>query len=286
MKRVLLLLTLVASLVVSAATVSAHPGRTDSNGGHTCRTNCEQYGLDYGEYHYHNGGGSTTPAPAPAPKPAPRPAVAPTPAPAPEPAKPKTAKAIADRLNSEGQKKGVIWADLILDSHKGKKTSSKYKRVNAATAAKLRAAKAATSDKKIGNNTFHLVSAVVDGDTIKLDVNGKRETVRLLAIDTPETKDPRKPVQCFGKEATAKMLALVNGKQVRLEADNSQPDRDRYGRLLRYLYLEDGTNVNAEMVKQGYAFAYTRYPVNQLDQMRQLEKKAREGNRGLWGSCQ
>jgi micrococcal nuclease len=129
------------------------------------------------------------------------------------------------------------------------------------------------------------VTEVVDGDTIKVNVRGKIESVRLLAIDTPETKDPRKPVQCFGSEATKKMSSFVAGKFVKVVDDRSQGNRDKYSRLLRYIYLQDGTFVNSEMVKQGYAFSYKKYPTKFLEQFNKYEKEAREKNLGLWNAC-
>ncbi len=95
------------------------------------------------------------------------------------------------------------------------------------------------------------VVRVVDGDTLLLDRN---ERVRLIGVDTPETVDPRRPVQRFGKEASAFTKRMVEGKKVRLEYD--QDRRDRFGRTLAYVYLEDGTFLNAEIVKQGLALAW------------------------------
>ncbi len=129
------------------------------------------------------------------------------------------------------------------------------------------------------------VTEIVDGDTIKANIRGNIESIRLLAIDTPETLDPRKPVQCFGKEATNKMKTLVNGKYVKLVDDRSQGNRDKYLRLLRYAYLEDGRFINREMVAQGYAFSYKQYPTKFLDEFNNLEKQAREKNLGLWSKC-
>jgi micrococcal nuclease len=123
------------------------------------------------------------------------------------------------------------------------------------------------------------VARVIDGDTLKLSTG---ETVRLIGVDTPETKDPRKPVQYFGKEATAFARQLVEGKSVRLAYD--QQRQDKYGRTLAYVYLEDGRFVNAEIIQQGYGFAYTRYPFRYLEQFRRLEREAREAHRGLWGA--
>jgi micrococcal nuclease len=118
---------------------------------------------------------------------------------------------------------------------------------------------------------------VVDGDTIIL---GNGERVRLIGVDTPETKHPRKPVEYFGKEASAFTKRMVEGKDVRLEYDQQQ--RDKYGRLLAYVYLIDETFLNAEIIKQGYGNAYTRFPFKYMDEFRQYEKEARENKRGLW----
>ncbi len=131
------------------------------------------------------------------------------------------------------------------------------------------------------------VLKVVDGDTIAVDVRGKKETIRLLGIDTPESVDPRKTVQCFSKEATSKMKSLVENKSVILIDDTSQGDRDKYNRLLRYVYLPNSvrTFVNGEMIKQGYAFSYKQYPTKFLTKFNEFEKYARDHNLGLWGSC-
>ncbi|HEY6736264.1 MAG TPA: thermonuclease family protein [Candidatus Saccharimonadia bacterium] len=125
----------------------------------------------------------------------------------------------------------------------------------------------------------------VDGDTIDVTLGGKKATVRFIGIDTPETHDPRKPIQCFGEAAAAHTKALLDGKAVRLEADPTNSDRDKYGRLLRYVYLPDGTLVNAALIHDGYAFAYTIFPFNRLDEFRALEADARANSRGLWGGC-
>ena len=127
----------------------------------------------------------------------------------------------------------------------------------------------------------YLVSRVVDGDTIELE---NREKVRYIGMNTPETVDPRRPVQCFGHEASAKNKALVEGKQVTLVPDVE--DRDKYHRLLRYVYLEDGTFVNLELVKEGYATVYTFPPnVAHVSEFKTAEKSAREAQLGLWNSC-
>ena len=120
----------------------------------------------------------------------------------------------------------------------------------------------------------------IDGDTIIVNIAGKKERVRLIGVDTPETKHPRKPVQYFGKEASTFTANMVEGKKVRLEFDQNQ--RDRYKRLLAYVYLEDGTFLNAEIVKQGYGHAYTKFPFKYMHEFRQYEREARLMKRGLW----
>ncbi len=131
------------------------------------------------------------------------------------------------------------------------------------------------------------VLKIIDGDTLVVDVRGKRETIRLLGIDTPETVDPRKPVQCFGKAASDKMKSFVQNKSVILVDDRTQGNRDKYNRLLRYMYLPDSkrTFINGEMVKQGYAFSYRHYPTSMLSKFNSFEKYAKEHNAGLWRSC-
>ena len=127
------------------------------------------------------------------------------------------------------------------------------------------------------------VARVVDGDTIIVDINGKNEKIRLIGVDTPETVDPRKPVQCFGKEASVFTKNLLEGKQIRLEGDSSQGDRDKYGRLLRYVFLPDGTFINKEIIAQGYGHEYTyRTPYHYRTDFKTAERNAREKKQGLW----
>ena len=126
-------------------------------------------------------------------------------------------------------------------------------------------------------DNFYTCTRVVDGDTIVVKKIGK---VRLIGVDTPETKHPRKPVEYFGKEASAFTRKMVEGKKVRLEYDWQR--KDRYGRVLAYVYLKDGTFLNAEIVKQGYGHAYTRYSFKYLERFRKYEKEARENKRGVW----
>lgn len=130
-----------------------------------------------------------------------------------------------------------------------------------------------------------VVTKVVDGDTIELDTN---QTVRLIGIDTPETVDPRRPVGCFGKEASNEVKGLLTNKKVILQKDVSEVDK--YKRLLRYVYLplDNGQIlfVNDYLIREGFAKTLTYPPdVKYNEQFRQAERKAREASKGLWGKC-
>jgi micrococcal nuclease len=130
------------------------------------------------------------------------------------------------------------------------------------------------------------VLRAIDGDTIEIGVAGKIEKVRLIGVDTPETVDPRKPVEFFGNEASEFAGKLVEGKKVVLRDELGGQDRDKYGRLLRYVYLEDGTFVNAEIIRQGYGHAYVVFPFSHMEEFRAYEWQAREKGLGLWGSTE
>lgn len=131
------------------------------------------------------------------------------------------------------------------------------------------------------NESQLYVSRVIDGDTIELS-NG--EKIRYIGINTPETKHPTKGVECFGKKASEYNKNLVEGKEVLFQKDVS--DTDRYGRLLRYVYVDD-VFVNYELVKNGYAYASSYPPdVSYQELFLEAEKEARENNRGLWAECE
>lgn len=131
--------------------------------------------------------------------------------------------------------------------------------------------------------TLYSVLKVVDGDTVAVEIDGKQEVLRLIGINTPETVDPRKPVECFGKEASNKAKEILTGKKVSIEADSTQGDLDKYNRPLRYVYLEDGTNFNKMMIEEGYAYEYTyNTPCKYQADFKEAERKAREEKRGLW----
>lgn len=127
------------------------------------------------------------------------------------------------------------------------------------------------------------VIKVVDGDTLDVEIDGKTERLRLIGIDTPETVDPRKSVQCFGKEASKAAKELLEGQFVILESDETQGERDKYKRLLRYVFLPDKTNFNLYMVAEGYAHEYTYdEPYKYQADFKQAEIDARAQNKGLW----
>lgn len=123
------------------------------------------------------------------------------------------------------------------------------------------------------------VTRVVDGDTIVVG----DERVRLIGIDTPESVQPGAPVECYARRASAFLERLVEGRRVRLELDAEE--RDRYGRLLAYVYRDD-LFVNAELVRRGYASVATFPPnVRHVETFVRLQREARESGRGLWSAC-
>ncbi|MEK6691073.1 MAG: thermonuclease family protein [Nitrospirota bacterium] len=152
-----------------------------------------------------------------------------------------------------------------------------------------------------GGELQGLCTKVFDGDTIQLRIvedpthredlklgiekpeirNQQSEiTVRLIGVDTPELSHPLKPVQYFAQEASFFTTKMVSGKKVKLEFDLER--EDKYGRLLAYVFLPDGRMLNAEIIKQGYGFALTRFPFKYMEEFRQYEREARSKGLGLW----
>ena len=156
--------------------------------------------------------------------------------------------------------------------------STTYREARAGISAQSRASRDEILEKR-------LVVRVIDGDTIVVSPN---EKVRLIGVDTPETVHAKKAVQCFAKDAKEFTRRMVERKSIRLVLDESNTARnhkDRYGRTLGYVYFDDGTMLNAELVRRGYAHAYTRFPFRLIVKFRQLERIARSQAIGLWASC-
>ncbi len=163
--------------------------------------------------------------------------------------------------------------------------------VNVALSAETRAQCRAAMYQKYSARTQEIVATegyvvgrrVLDGDTIELETG---EKVRLIGVDTSETRDPRKSVEYFGPEATAFTKSMVEGKRVRLEMDQANAHlghTDKYLRILAYVILEDGTFLNAEIIKEGFGLADTQYPFIYEKEFRLLEEEAINQKRGLWG---
>ena len=125
------------------------------------------------------------------------------------------------------------------------------------------------------------VARVIDGDTIQVLSDGRQYTVRLIGADTPETKHPTKTVQHFGAEASAYTKAALEGRTVQLETDRTGDTVDRYGRLLRYVYL-DGQNFNARLISEGYAHAIRGFRYSKRASFIRLEEAAKRLGKGLW----
>jgi micrococcal nuclease len=136
-----------------------------------------------------------------------------------------------------------------------------------------------------GGAEMATVTRVVDGDTVVARIGGREERVRYIGMDTPEDVKPGTPVQCYSRAAAAENRRLVAGRRVRLVRDAEA--RDRYGRLLAYVYrASDGLFVNEELVRRGYARPLTIPPnVAHEHEIARLASAARRAGRGLWSRC-
>jgi len=137
--------------------------------------------------------------------------------------------------------------------------------------------------------TEALVVEVVDGDTIRVEAEsppegvGRREKVRLIGVDAPESVAPGRPVERFAREASAYAKERLLGKKVYLAYDREL--RDAYGRLLAYVFLKDGSCFDLELVAEGYGYAYLKFPFAFMDEFRNAELGAKYGRKGLWGAA-
>lgn len=135
-------------------------------------------------------------------------------------------------------------------------------------------------------SSFYKVVKVIDGDTIVADIGGKNETIRLIGIDAPEIGGGSQSKKCFGKEAEEFAKKILNGANVYLEKDESQNDRDKYSRLLRYVLTDGRNNFNEQMISDGLAREYTyKIPYKYQKEFKNAENKARSGKKGLWDAC-
>lgn len=184
----------------------------------------------------------------------------------------------------------IVYQIFSLTGHNTKTTTSP-RRTNHFEISK-ECLKNASSTKSINEQVALL--RVVDGDTIDIERPCGNDRVRLIGINTPETVDPRRPVQCFGREATAHITELLNNKSIRIETDPTQATRDIYSRLLAYIYVPSslGTstssvtpeeNVNGRMIKDGYAYEYTyKIPYTEQKNFKEYQKTAQNELAGLW----
>lgn len=139
---------------------------------------------------------------------------------------------------------------------------------------------------KIDENAYYPVSHVVDGDTFDASVDGHDIRIRVLGINTPETVDPRKPVECYGPEASAAAKELLDGRKVMLKYNPNREKRDKYGRYLLYAYRDDGLFVNEYMIQEGFAREYTFGTAYSMQkEFRKAENAAKREEKGLWVKC-
>lgn len=138
------------------------------------------------------------------------------------------------------------------------------------------------------STTFYTVLSVIDGDTITIDKDGVTETVRLLGIDTPEVDPKFNPIECYGREATNATKEKLLNQTISIETDSSQGKRDKFDRILAYVFLPDGTNINLHLIAEGFAKEYTyNKPYIYQTEFRIAEKDAQINEKGLWskGRC-
>jgi endonuclease YncB( thermonuclease family) len=171
----------------------------------------------------------------------------------------------------------------LLPSNPAQEINSREKNSNQKNLPSAEVDASITVEPTKSTETLYKVLDIVDGDTVKVEINGKTETLRLIGIDTPEIKDPRKPIECFALEASNKAKEILSGKSIKLEADNSQGDKDKYNRELRYILLEDNANFNKLMISEGYAYEYTyNKPYKFQKEFKEAQENAMKAQKGLW----
>lgn len=125
------------------------------------------------------------------------------------------------------------------------------------------------------------VTWIVDGDTISVRIGDRRESVRLLGVDSPEPNDVRDDYKQAAYDARDHLIERLKGRTVVLESDPVADDRDKHGRLLRYVVV-DGENVNLSLVRDGWVFAFLKYPLSRREEFRLAEAEAQKAGRGVW----
>jgi len=173
---------------------------------------------------------------------------------------------------------GVIFVLSLIPN--GSNNSAKQKATQSANSNSATSVK--TSDIQPG---YYSVDRFIDGDTISVNMNGRSEKIRMIGVDTPETHKPNTPVQCYGPAASAYTKNIIGNQKVRLQADPMSSNRDKYNRLLRYVYLPDGTNLNAQLISTGNGFYYPYFPFEKAEEFSKLQENAKNTGKGLWGNC-
>lgn len=145
-----------------------------------------------------------------------------------------------------------------------------------------------TSPKNISQNNFQpetvKIEQVFDGDTFSAKINGVNEKIRILGIDTPEVSGGYREGECFGENASVFTKKTLAGKSVMLISSKTGDQTDQYGRLLRYVELNN-EDIGKTLIAEGYAESYKKFPHDRKQEYNSLEKKAKSEKKGLWGSC-
>lgn len=138
----------------------------------------------------------------------------------------------------------------------------------------------------IDEQTLYKVTYVADGDTFMADIEGYEITVRVLGVNTPEVKHPKKPAECYGSEASEETKKLLLKRSVRLVANPGREAEDKYGRYLMYVYRDDGLFLNEHLLKNGFAREFlVGKPYEKRDEFLSDQAGAKSAHAGLWGQC-
>lgn len=133
----------------------------------------------------------------------------------------------------------------------------------------------------IVENDLYQVLSVIDGDTIKVKIGNEKKTIRVLGIDTPEKKGGLREEECFGNEASEYTKNLLKNQKVTLKKSKTGNQKDKYGRLLRYIYF-DNKDLGEDLIKNGYAESYKKFPHDKLNLYNGIEKEAKTLKKGMW----